>query len=164
MSINISAIQYKRKDFVPQLLDIMQKYQVEPSEIELEITESVLIEDFAEVKEKLTILREYGIRISLDDFGTGFSSLAYLNGLPIDTLKIDKSFVDRVNTDESTRIITESIVSMVSRLGYESVAEGVETKEQLEYMQKIGCNVIQGYLMSKPVPPEEVEELLVKLL
>ncbi len=164
VSINISAIQYKRKDFVPQLLDIMQKYQVDPSEIELEITESILIEDFAEVKEKLTMLRDYGIRISLDDFGTGFSSLAYLNGLPIDTLKIDKSFVDRVNTDESTRIITESIVSMVSRLGYESVAEGVETKEQLDYMQKIGCNVIQGYLLGKPMPPEEMEQLLVKLL
>lgn len=164
MSINISAIQYKRKDFVPQLLDIMQRYQVEPSEIELEITESILIEDFAEVKEKLMMLRDYGIRISLDDFGTGFSSLAYLNGLPIDTLKIDKSFVDRVNTDESTRIITESIVSMVSRLGYESVAEGVETKEQLEYMQKIGCNIIQGYLLGKPMPPEEMEQLLVKLL
>lgn len=164
VSINISAIQYKRKDFVPQLLDIMQKYQVDPSEIELEITESILIEDFAEVKEKLTMLRDYGIRISLDDFGTGFSSLAYLNGLPIDTLKIDKSFVDRVNTDESTRIITESIVSMVSRLGYESVAEGVETKEQLDYMQKIGCNVIQGYLLGKPMPPEEMEQLLVTLL
>lgn len=164
VSINISAIQYKRKDFVPQLLDIMQKYQVDPSEIELEITESILIEDFAEVKEKLTMLRDYGIRISLDDFGTGFSSLAYLNGLPIDTLKIDKSFVDRVNTDESTRIITESIVSMVSRLGYESVAEGVETQEQLDYMQKIGCNVIQGYLLGKPMPPEEMEQLLVTLL
>lgn len=164
MSINISAIQYKRKDFVPQLLELMQRYQVEPSEIELEITESILIDDFAEVKEKLMLLRDYGVRISLDDFGTGFSSLAYLNGLPIDTLKIDKSFVDKVNTDESTRIITESIVSMVSRLGYESVAEGVETKEQLECMQKIGCNVIQGYLMSKPVPPEEVEQLLVELL
>lgn len=164
MSINISAIQYKRKDFVGQLLGIMQKYQVDPSEIELEITESILIEDFAEVKEKLMMLRDYGIRISLDDFGTGFSSLAYLNGLPIDTLKIDKSFVDRVSTDESTRIITESIVSMVSKLGYESVAEGVETQEQFEYMQKIGCNVIQGYLLGKPMPPEEMEQLLITLL
>ncbi|MGN0431739.1 MAG: putative bifunctional diguanylate cyclase/phosphodiesterase [Lachnospiraceae bacterium] len=164
MSINISAIQYKRKDFVGQLLDVIQKYHVEPSEIELEITESILIEDFAEVKEKLMILRDYGIRISLDDFGTGFSSLSYLNGLPIDTLKIDKSFVDRVGTDESTRIITESIVSMVSRLGYESVAEGVETKEQFDYMQKIGCNVIQGYLLGKPMPPEEMEKLLITLL
>lgn len=164
MSINISAIQYKRKDFVSKLMEIIEKYQVQPSEIELEITESVLIDDFAEIKEKLMMLRDYGIRISLDDFGTGFSSLSYLNGLPIDTLKIDKSFVDKVGTDESTRIITESIVSMVSRLGYETVAEGVETKEQLEYMRAIGCDMIQGYYLGKPVPAEEIEKLLIKLL
>lgn len=164
MSINISSIQYKRKDFVGKLMAMIQKYDVQPNEIELEITESILIEDFAEVKEKLIALREYGIRISLDDFGTGFSSLSYLNGLPIDTLKIDKSFVDKVCTDASTRIITESIVSMVNRLGYESVAEGVETKEQLVYMEKIGCDVIQGYLLGKPMPAEEIEQLLIKLL
>lgn len=164
MSINISAIQYKSKDFVRQLLDILNRYRIEPSEIELEITESVLIEDFEEVKEKLLVLRDYGIRISLDDFGTGFSSLSYLNGLPIDTLKIDKSFVDRVETDASTRIIMESIVTMVDKLGYETVAEGVETREQFEYMQNIGCDIIQGYYLGKPMPPEAVEELLMMLL
>lgn len=164
MSINISSIQYKRKDFVGKLIEIIQKYDVQPSEIELEITESILIEDFAEVKEKLMTLRDYGIRISLDDFGTGFSSLSYLNGLPIDTLKIDKSFVDKVGTDASTRIITESIVSMVSKLGYETVAEGVETKEQLDYMKTIGCDMIQGFYLGRPVPAEEIEKLLIKLL
>ena len=164
MSINISAIQYKRKDFVTKLLGILQKYEVKPQEIELEITESILIEDFEEVKNKLMTLRDYGIRISLDDFGTGFSSLSYLNGLPIDTLKIDKSFVDKVIFDESTKIIMEAIVSMVNRLGYESVAEGVETKEQLDYMKKIGCDVIQGYYMAKPMPAEDLEQLLIRLL
>ncbi len=164
MSINISAIQYKSKNFVRQLLDILSKYQIEPSEIELEITESVLIEDFEEVKEKLLVLRDYGLRISLDDFGTGFSSLSYLNGLPIDTLKIDKSFVDRVETDASTRIIMESIVTMVDKLGYETVAEGVETREQFEYMQNIGCDIIQGYYLGKPMPPEEMEQLLIMSL
>lgn len=164
MSINISAIQYKRKDFVSGLLEILKKYEVKPPEIELEITESILIEDFLEVKEKLMTLRDYGIRISLDDFGTGFSSLSYLNGLPIDTLKIDKSFVDKVGNDESTRIITESIVTMVSRLGYESVAEGVETQEQFDYMKQIGCDVIQGYFLGKPMPAEDIEQLLIKLL
>ena len=164
MSINISAIQYKSKGFVSQLLDILNRYQIEPSEIELEITESVLIEDFNEVKEKLLILRDYGLRISLDDFGTGFSSLSYLNGLPIDTLKIDKSFVDRVETDASTRIIMESIVNMVDKLGYETVAEGVETREQYEYMQNIGCDIIQGYYLGKPMPPEEMEKLLIMSL
>ena len=116
MSINISAIQYKRKDFVTKLLEILKKYEVKPNEIELEITESILIEDFAEVKDKLLLLRDYGLKISLDDFGTGFSSLSYLNGLPIDTLKIDKSFIDKVGKDESTRIITESIIAMVNKL------------------------------------------------
>ncbi len=164
MSINISAIQYKRKDFVEKLMGIIKKYDVKPDEIELEITESVLIDDFAEVKEKLLTLRDYGIRISLDDFGTGFSSLSYLNGLPIDTLKIDKSFVDKVGTDASTRIITESIVSMVNKLGYETVAEGVETKEQMDYMKNIGCDMIQGYFLGKPVPAEEIEKLLIELL
>ncbi len=164
MSINISAIQYKRKDFVEKLMGIIKKYDVRPDEIELEITESVLIDDFAEVKEKLLTLRDYGIRISLDDFGTGFSSLSYLNGLPIDTLKIDKSFVDKVGTDASTRIITESIVSMVNKLGYETVAEGVETKEQMDYMKNIGCDMIQGYFLGKPVPADEIEKLLIELL
>ncbi|MBD5536852.1 MAG: bifunctional diguanylate cyclase/phosphodiesterase [Lachnospiraceae bacterium] len=164
MSINISAIQYKRKDFVGKLLEIIQRYDVEPSEIELEITESILIEDFEEVKDKLLMLRDYGVKISLDDFGTGFSSLSYLNGLPIDTLKIDKSFVDRVITDESTKIITESIVTMVSRLGYETVAEGVETQDQFDYMQQIGCDIIQGYLLGRPVPAEEIEQMLIELL
>lgn len=164
MSINISAIQYKSKDFVHQLLEILNKYKIEPSEIELEITESVLIEDFSEVKEKLVILRDYGLRISLDDFGTGFSSLSYLNGLPIDTLKIDKSFIDRVETDASTRIIMESIVSMVDKLGYETIAEGVETREQFEYMYNIGCDIIQGFYLGKPMPPNEMEQLLISLL
>lgn len=164
MSINISAIQYKRKDFVGKLLKMIQKYDVDPSEIELEITESILIEDFDEVKDKLLTLRDYGVKISLDDFGTGFSSLSYLNGLPIDTLKIDKSFVDRVITDESTKIITESIVSMVSKLGYETVAEGVETQDQFDYMQQIGCDIIQGYLLGRPVPAEDIEQMLIGLL
>ena len=164
MSINISSIQYKRKDFVGKLLEMIQKYDVEPGEIELEITESILIEDFEEVKDKLLTLRDYGVKISLDDFGTGFSSLSYLNGLPIDTLKIDKSFIDRVITDESTKIITESIVSMVSKLGYETVAEGVETEEQFDYMKQIGCDIIQGYLLGRPVPADDIEQMLIGLL
>lgn len=164
MSINISAIQYKRKDFVSSLLTILKKYEVKPNEIELEITESILIEDFAEVKDKLLLLRDYGLKISLDDFGTGFSSLSYLNGLPIDTLKIDKSFIDKVSKDESTRIITESIIAMVDKLGYESVAEGVENEEQYAYLKRIGCDIIQGYLLGKPMPAEEIEDMLVKLL
>lgn len=160
LSLNISAIQYKRPDFVNNLLEIMEKYKVNPKDIELEITESVLIDDFEQVVAKLRTLKEYGIKISLDDFGTGYSSLSYLKGLPIDTLKIDKSFIDTVIQDESTKVITESIVSMVKKLGYETVAEGVETEEQYEYLKKIDCDNIQGFLLGKPMPAEDIAGLL----
>lgn len=160
LSLNISAIQYRRPDFVSKLMQILKKYEVKPSEVELEITESVLIDDFGEITEKLIILRDYGIRISLDDFGTGYSSLSYLKGLPIDTLKIDKSFIDTVVSDDNTKIITESIIYMVKKLGFETVAEGVETKEQYEYLKSIECDNIQGFFLGKPMPSHEVEELL----
>lgn len=160
LSLNISSIQYKRPDFVSHLLEILEKYKVNPKDIELEITESVLIDDFDQVVAKLHTLKEYGIKISLDDFGTGYSSLSYLKGLPIDTLKIDKSFVDTIIQDESTQVITESIVSMVKKLGFETVAEGVETEEQYEYLKKIDCDNIQGFLLGKPMPAEEIAGLL----
>lgn len=160
LSLNISALQYKRPDFVNNLFDLLEKYQVNPKDIELEITESVLIDDFDQVVEKLHVIKDYGIKISLDDFGTGFSSLSYLKGLPIDTLKIDKSFIDTVIDDESTQVITESIVSMVKKLGYETVAEGVETEEQFEYLKKIECDNIQGFLLGKPMPEEELVVLM----
>ncbi len=160
LSLNISAIQYKRPDFVNNLLELLEKYKVNPKDIELEITESVLIDDFEQVVSKLRTLKEYGIKISLDDFGTGYSSLSYLKGLPIDTLKIDKSFIDTVTEDKSTQVITESIVSMVKKLGYETVAEGVETEEQYEYLKKIECDNIQGYLLGKPMPADGIADLL----
>ncbi len=160
MSINISALQNKKDDFVDSIVEVLNKYKVKPGEIELEITESVLIDDFQSVSEKLKMLRDYGIRISLDDFGTGFSSLSYLKKLPIDTLKIDKSFIDTVLTDSATRIITESIINMVKALGIESIAEGVEEEQQYKYLHAIGCDVIQGYLFSKPLSPEEFEAVV----
>lgn len=160
LALNISAIQYKRKDFVDSLMGVLEKYRVAPSEVELEITESVLIDDLEEVTNKLHVLKEHGFKISLDDFGTGYSSLSYLKGLPIDTLKIDKSFIDTVISDNNTKIITESIIYMVKRLGYETVAEGVETEEQFEYLKSIKCDSIQGYLLGRPMPPEQVENLL----
>ncbi len=160
LSLNISAIQYKRRDFVHTLLSLIEKYDIDPKLIELEITESVLIDDFDSVVDKLHTLKEYGIKISLDDFGTGFSSLSYLKGLPIDTLKIDKTFIDTVIDDTSTRVITESIIAMVKKLGCETVAEGVETPEQLEYLRGVNCDNIQGFLLGRPMPASEIEKLL----
>ncbi len=163
MSINISAIQYKQPDFIEKLLQILEKYDISPYEIELEITESILIDDFTEITERLAILRDIGIKISLDDFGTGFSSLSYLKGLPVDTLKIDKSFIDTVITDENTRIITESIIYMVKKLGFETIAEGVETEEQFKYLNEISCDIIQGYYLGKPMPAADIEKLLANM-
>lgn len=164
MSINISAVQYCREDFVDGILRIIRKYHVEPHEIEIEITESILIDDFDRVIDKLKKLREIGVRVSLDDFGTGFSSLSYLKRLPIDTLKIDKSFIDTVLTDGATRIITESIINMVKMLGMESIAEGVEKEAQYNYLHAVGCNVIQGFLLGKPQSPEDIEKLLQEIV
>ncbi len=160
MSLNVSAIQYKQPDFIENVLNILNKYDVAPNEVELEITESILIDDFKEITDKLLELRELGIKISLDDFGTGYSSLSYLKGLPIDTLKIDKSFIDTVVTDENSRIITETIIYMVKKLGLETIAEGVETKEQYDYLKNIECDNIQGYYLGKPMPSEGIEKLI----
>ncbi len=163
MSINISALQYKRDDFVDFILRVLRRYNVSPSEIELEITESILIEDFQSVMDRLCRLRDTGVRISLDDFGTGYSSLSYLKKLPIDTLKIDKSFIDTVLNDSSTRIITESIINMADALGMETIAEGVELEQQYRYLHSVGCDVIQGYLFGKPQSAEDFEKLLDRL-
>ena len=162
MSINISALQFMREDFEEKLISIIQKYKVEPKYIEVEVTESVLIEDIGMVSKKLKHLRTFGIRVSIDDFGTGFSSLAYLKDLPIDTLKIDKQFIDTVLTDSPTRVITESIIKMVKTLGYEAIAEGVEEKQQYDYLHTIGCDVIQGYFLGKPQSVKDIEKLLRK--
>ncbi|MCM1268424.1 MAG: bifunctional diguanylate cyclase/phosphodiesterase [Bacteroidales bacterium] len=163
LSLNISAVQCKQDGFIENILGILKRYDIPPRQMELEITETILVEDFEETKRRLGELKKTGIRISLDDFGTGFSSLSYLKGLPIDTLKIDKSFVDTLLTDENTKIITESIIHMVKRLGYETIAEGVETKEQFDYLKELSCDMIQGYYTGKPMSAEGIETLLKEL-
>ena len=160
ISINISALQYKKEDFVASVIEVIQKYDVEPQNVELEITESILIDDFESVMDKLNQLRNAGIKISLDDFGTGYSSLSYLKKFPIDTIKIDKSFIDTVLIDSPTRIITESILDMSHNMGFESIAEGVESEEQYNYLNNAGCDVIQGYFFGKPYPAEYIDNLL----
>lgn len=163
LSINISAVQCKQNDFIDSVMHILERYNVAPEKIELEITETILVDNFEETKERLCDLKKTGIHISLDDFGTGFSSLSYLKGLPIDTLKIDKSFVDTLLIDDNTKIITESIIYMGKRLGYETIAEGVETEEQFAYLKELSCDMIQGYYTGRPMPPEGIENLLKEL-
>lgn len=162
MSVNISAIQLHKDNFATNIIKLLEQFDVTPKDLELEITESVFIENFDEVIDKMRMLRDYGIKVSLDDFGTGFSSLSYLKNLPIDTLKIDKAFIDTALTDASTGIITESVVSMVKKLGFETVAEGVETEEQYQYLKTIDCDNIQGFYLGKPMSREEFEILLLR--
>lgn len=160
LSINISALQFKNRDFIRTLIQVLKRYDMDPKMIELEITESVFIDDMDDVIAKMNVLREYGIRFSMDDFGTGFSSLSYLRRLPLDTLKIDKSFIDTVVTDNPTRTIAETIIDMGKKLGFHTIAEGVEDEVQFDLLREIGCENIQGFYMGKPMESEKIEELL----
>lgn len=162
VSVNVSIIQLMQDDFVRQVLEIIDKYQVDPEFIELEITESILIESFDTIYQKLNSLRENRVRIALDDFGKGYSSLNYLCQLPISTLKIDKSFIDNIVDVNKERIITGDIVAIGHKIGMAVVAEGVETREQVDYLLDHGCDKIQGYFYSKPIPEEEVFAFLKK--
>lgn len=163
MSINISAIQLKENNFSDILIEYVISKNVLPSDIEIEITESVFIENFDKTIDVLSRLRKRGFKISLDDFGTGYSSLSYLKDIPIDTLKIDKAFVDTMLTDPSTGIITDAVIKMVKKLGLETVAEGVETKEQYEYLKKMNCDNIQGFYLGKPMSADKIKTLISKI-
>lgn len=160
MSLNISAVQFRNGRFLNILEYYTSYYHLNPNQIEIELTESVLIDDIIETKALIKKIRDLGYKVSLDDFGTGYSSLSYLREVPIDTLKIDRSFITSILSDVNTGIITSSVIEMVQRLGLETIAEGVETKEQLDYLKNIHCINIQGYFLGKPMAEEEVVKLL----
>lgn len=159
ISVNISPIQLKRSDFKDNLLNSCAKYSVPPSLLEIEITEGTLMEICKDKIEVLNELMESGINIALDDFGTGYSSMNYLITLPVNTLKIDKSFIDNIENYKNKAVI-ESIVSLSKSLKYKIITEGVETRDQLDVLTDLGCNIIQGYYFSKPLPENEIEDLL----
>ncbi|MCX7841575.1 MAG: EAL domain-containing protein [Clostridia bacterium] len=156
VSCNVSSKQLFQKTFVEDVMHYFQKYSLEEGSVAIEITESCLIESFGEITEKLAQLRQNGILISLDDFGTGYSSLTYLKDLPIDIVKIDKSFIRGIVEDGVEVRIVKTIISLAHEIGLEVVAEGVETSEQMKYLAECECNYIQGYLISKPVPEREI--------
>ena len=162
LSINISAVQLEKENFVDNMSHVLGMYGVNAENIELEITESVFINNFEDVIDKIKTLRGLGMRVSLDDFGTGYSSLSYLRQLPIDTIKIDRSFIDNALKDDSSSIIYESVIKMSQKLGFETVAEGVETKEQFNYLRERNIDIVQGYLLGKPISKVEFEKLLIR--
>lgn len=151
ISINISMLQLLQEDFVDMVMETLASMKLNPKQIELEITESILMESYETIAGKLKLLRERGVKIALDDFGKGYSSLNYLKQLPITTLKIDKSFIDTIQNDEKNKSLTNLIVKIGKSMDLCVIAEGVETQEQMDYLVKHKCNKIQGYLFSKPI-------------
>lgn len=155
ISINVSAIQLLRPDFHSDLLVLINEMSLNPTNITLEITESVFSDNYYEINRRLGELISMGIHISIDDFGTGYSSLSRERDLNIDCLKIDKSFIDNLVLLDQEESITCDIISMAHKLGHFVVAEGVENETQKQYLQNCHCDKIQGYLISKPVSPEQ---------
>lgn len=160
ISVNISMLQLLQDDFVDKVIEILDVSRLNPKYLEIEITESVLMESYEAIEERLKLLKSKGIRIALDDFGKGYSSLNYLKQLPISTLKIDKSFVDTISIDDKKKSLADLIVKIGRTMGLCVVAEGVETHEQLNYLIKHKCTTIQGYLFSRPIPREKVMDFI----
>lgn len=165
ISVNVSPVQFVQEDFIEKLFKKIEKSGIDKKHLEIEITEGVLIDNVEDTISKLNKIREQGVGLSLDDFGTGYSSLRYLQLLPLTTLKIDKSFVSNIaEKDGFEAKLTESIISLVSKMGLNTIAEGVENEEQLKMIQKFNCRTIQGFLLGKPMPKEQCEKLLVENL
>lgn len=165
ISVNISPVQFVQEDFIEKLFKKIEKSGIDKKHLEIEITEGVLIDNVEDTISKLNKIREQGVGLSLDDFGTGYSSLRYLQLLPLTTLKIDKSFVSNIAAKDGFEAnLTESIISLVSKMGLNTIAEGVENEEQLKMIQKFNCRTIQGFLLGKPMPKEQCEKLLVENL
>ena len=160
LSVNFSARQFQQPTFVSTIAAILRETKLDPVWLELELTEGSIMKDPEQAIEKLNALRQMGIKIAIDDFGTGYSSLSYLKRFPIDTLKIDKSFVNDVCTDPNDAAIVRAIVTLGHSMGLTVIAEGVETHGQLDYVSRIGCDMVQGFLFSKSLPAEAFEALL----
>jgi diguanylate cyclase (GGDEF)-like protein/PAS domain S-box-containing protein len=160
VGVNVSARQLEQPNFVDSMADVLAISGLDPRLLELELTETLILRDVDKFAPRLNQLRNLGVRIAIDDFGVGYSSLNYLQRLPFDTLKLDKSFMDEIKTGSSDSSLIESIVDMTHNLGMLVTAEGVETEAQLETLRRAGCDRVQGFLLSKPVTRESAEQLL----
>jgi diguanylate cyclase (GGDEF)-like protein len=161
MSINVSPKQFRDNNFINTVRDAIEKYQINPNQIILEITEGIVIENIKDTIEKMTTLKELGVGISIDDFGTGYSSLTYLKELPLSQLKIDRSFVCDIVSEHKDQMIVKSIISMANHLDLKVIAEGVEDMEQVQLLAGVGCKQFQGYYFSRPKSVKEFEEYVV---
>ncbi len=158
VAVNVSLVQLISPGFISRVKEIIKNSGVSPSCLEFEITESVLMSSVEHGADILRQLKEFGVNIVLDDFGSGYSSLNYIRALSIDTLKIDKVFIDGICRDDKSKYIVEMVLNLAKQLGLEVVAEGVETREQLEVLRGLSCPVIQGYFYSRPLPEKRILE------
>ena len=160
VGVNVSARQFQQQQFAEIVLQVLAETRLAPNYLDLELTESSIMSNAQRTIDVLSTLQSMGLTISLDDFGTGFSSLSYLKRLPIDTLKIDQSFIRDLTADPDDAALVMAIVTLAHNLRLDVVAEGVETAEQLKFLQLLGCDEVQGYLFSKSLPAEELEQVL----
>jgi EAL domain-containing protein (putative c-di-GMP-specific phosphodiesterase class I) len=160
ISVNVSALQFQQPDFVQSVATALAEFALEPQCLELELTESILIQDAQEAMQRLQGLSELGVKLAIDDFGTGHSSLVYLQQFHVDYLKIDQSFIGRIGTESLSQHIVDNVIDLGARLGLSLVAEGVETEQQAAYLQDKGVDYLQGYLFSRPVPLNAFLDLL----
>ncbi|MEA3330866.1 MAG: EAL domain-containing protein, partial [Campylobacterota bacterium] len=154
------ARQFQDSDLIPFISSMIKKYKVDPSQLEFEITESLSMSNIEGTLKTLTHMKNIGVSISIDDFGTGYSSLSYLKKFPVNIVKIDKSFVMDITSDEEDKIIVQTIISMAHSLGFRTVAEGVETLEHVKLLKEMECDQLQGYHFSKAVTKDEFENFL----
>ncbi|MFC7299862.1 putative bifunctional diguanylate cyclase/phosphodiesterase [Herminiimonas aquatilis] len=162
LAVNVSALQFKQPDYVSQVISILERSNIDPTLLTLELTESMLVNDVSDIIAKMKSLKTKGVRFSLDDFGTGYSSLSYLKKLPIDQLKIDQSFVRDMLKDSNDVAIVRTVVGLARNLKLDVIAEGVETEGQRQFLADLGCHSFQGYLLSRPVPIAEFEGVLLE--
>ncbi|MDP5144329.1 EAL domain-containing protein [Rheinheimera baltica] len=155
IAVNVSMPQFRNHGFVQSVIDCVNRYQVRPASLELEITESVVMDEPKIVIEALQKLKSFGIKVAIDDFGIGFSSLSYLQQLPLDRIKVDRAFIRDIN-QAAGEVIAETIISLGKRLQLSTIAEGVETKDQEQAVKAMGCDEVQGFMYAKPMPPDEL--------
>ena len=160
MAVNISAAQLMQSEFEHTVLDMLSKHNVAGNQLELEITENILMQDMDQAVSKFQQLAANGVRVAVDDFGIGYSSLSYLHSLPLNTLKIDRSFISGVQAPRDRSSIVTAVLAMARELNLEVVVEGVERKAQLDYLRRLECNKAQGFYLGRPAPSEEIRELL----
>jgi diguanylate cyclase len=164
ISVNLSGAQFKQSDLFHQITQILFKTSLEPQFLELELTETILVENIRTNVQRLNMLKKLGIQICLDDFGTGYSSLGYLQQFPFDILKIDACFIRNINQNQVNAVITKAVIEMAHQLGLKVVAEGVETTDELDFLKNIQCDAIQGFLFSRPLSAPEFQKLVRKQL